>query len=332
VRVVVDGKMIGVVAFAHLVQEIRALSIEIIQRRFVVHSFLGFGVAHIKELHDAMMAQSNVYWLHDYSSICEGYTLMRNDLEFCHAPNAGAMACRVCVYGRERQRHLTRVLSIFTHCRFAVVAPSEFTLKLWLARSHLPYESTWVHPHWTLKAKTNARHRSPGPLRVAFLGLPIPGKGWPMFQTLSEQLQFDDRYLFYHFAARNKKSTMAAIFVCTEVTEKSRNAAVSLLTEHAIDIVVVASPWPETFSYVAHEAIAAGCMIICLHDSGNVAALAASTGRGLSFADPDDVAEFFSSGAAVDWIGGVAQTTYQVVNCGTTATLALSESVSAAAE
>jgi len=39
---------------------------------------------------------------------------------------------------------------------------------------------------------------------------------------------------------------------------------VAALAEHAIDLVVLLSPWPETFSYVMHEALAAGADVVAL--------------------------------------------------------------------
>ena len=64
------------------------------------------------------------------------------------------------------------------------------------------------------------------------------------------------------------------------MTSSDRRATIALLRENATDIVLVLSTWPETFSFVAHEALVAGAAIICLTDSGNVAALVNRTGRG----------------------------------------------------
>jgi hypothetical protein len=74
--------------------------------------------------------------------------------------------------------------------------------------------------------------------------------------------------------------------VVTEVTPEDRTRAIANLLEHKIDVVCMLSPWPETFSFVSHEAIMAGIRVACLAHSGNVAALATNGYRVSVFADP----------------------------------------------
>ncbi len=57
--------------------------------------------------------------------------------------------------------------------------------------------------------------------------------------------------------------------------------------------------WPlcrETFSFVAYEAVAAGCAVITGPDSGNVAAFVAETGHGQVLPDEAALAAAFESG------------------------------------
>ena len=67
------------------------------------------------------------------------------------------------------------------------------------------------------------------------------------------------------------------------------------LSEAGVDLVLVLSPWPETFCIVASEALAAGADVLTLECSGNVANLVRQTGRGRVFAAADDVAAFLTS-------------------------------------
>lgn len=66
-----------------------------------------------------------------------------------------------------------------------------------------------------------------------------------------------------------------------------------------MDAVLV---WPlcrETFSFVAYEAVAAGCAVVTGPDSGNVAAFVAETGHGRVL-DETALNEAFESGAILE--------------------------------
>jgi hypothetical protein len=324
VRVAAGGGVIGVVEFKDLIRSLQSVVKAVPSRTLVVHSMFGFGDVHVCDLYDALLPTRRVYWLHDYSSLCEGYNLLRNDLQFCHAPDKASMSCRICIYGRERSTYLNRVQRVFAHCGFEVVAPSSHTLEFWLSHGDLQYQRAVVHPHWKLEATADRSflpRSSNEPTRVAFVGFPSSSKGWQIYIALTDLLDGDGRYCFYHFAAAGVATTPLATFVEAEVRPDDRNAMVNLLAKHEIDFVVIASPWPETFSYVAYEALAAGCRILCFEDSGNVAALAKSSGRGLVFANTEELFLFFQSGSAVEQASSGRKTTYRIVNCGTTATL-----------
>lgn len=199
-------------------------------------------------------------------------------------------------------------------------------MDFWKAHSELPYKNISVHPHSHLREDEvgGRRQRVPNqPVRVAFVGFPTASKGWPIFSTLADQLEHDQRYLIYHFAAPQSPSTSSAKFVDAAVTTRSRHAMVELLMEHQIDFVLVGSVWPETFSYVTHEAIAAGCAVLCFEDSGNVRSLVESKRRGQVFANAEALISFFKTGAAINYLGIFSPTTYRIINDGTTATLAV---------
>ncbi len=327
VRIAVAGQIVGVVRLLDFLIILRFLSERVSGREFMVHHIFGFGAGDICRLYDAFAPCRSVYWLHDYSSICEGYNLLRNDISLCGAPPENSMSCRVCVYGHSRPAHLQWVQELFRHCNFEIASPSTFTMEFWTAHSDLPYSNISVHPHSDLQedAVGGQRQRVMNqPVRVAFVGFPTASKGWPIFSTLADQLEHDPRYLAYHFAARQSPTTSSAKFVCAEVTNKHRHAMVELLMEHQIDFVLVGSVWPETFSYVTHEAIAAGCAVLCFEDSGNVRSIIELKGRGQVFASADELLSFFKNGSAINYIGSFPPITYRIVNDGTTATLPVS--------
>lgn len=325
VRVVADGEYIGLVNLKSVAKYLkvprgakrRARSV------FVVHCALGFHADDIVQLWKAFRPDKSIYWLHDYSSLCAGFNLMRNDAEFCGAPPKESLACRVCVYGQERQSHLSQMAALFEACKFDVLSPSQYTLSLWLRSTDLPRRSAAVHPHWQLQPvkgkKARVRHGD-GPLPIAFLGYPSANKGWQIFEEIVRRLGDNDGVRFFHFAARNVATLPKVEFVETEVTPDNREAAQAALADRGIKILLLLSPWPETFSFVLHEAIAAGAYVFCLADSGNVADVVAREKVGKAFSDVDEIVDFIGSKAAA-FVRKADSTrpVYKIKNSGTSA-------------
>jgi hypothetical protein len=302
VRIVLDGTVLGIAPLRSLRETLKkSVAASSAQRFLVAHCLLGFNPTQVCDLWSALKPTRSFYWLHDFSSVCEGFNLLRNDVTFCSAPKSITMSCRVCVYGARRAEHLAGMRKVFEHCGFDVIAPSRVTLELWQRVSDLPHRTARAHPHWALKAtKSDRRRKRNGAhgVAVAFVGFPSSTKGWQIFCELAAALEDDPRYELYHFVAPGAASLPGVRVVPTEVLPSDRDATIRLLKEHRIDIVTMLSPWPETFSFVAHEAVVAGAYVVCMGASGNVAAMVSATGRGIVLPSPEAVIEFFTSGAA----------------------------------
>jgi glycosyltransferase involved in cell wall biosynthesis len=236
------------------------------------------------------------FWLHDFASLCAGFHLLRNDVEDCAAPPADSAACSVCAYGAFRARHLEAHRRLFERLVLTVVAPSQTTLDFWRSRTDLPARGTQVLPHAHLVARepaiTAARRR---PFRVAFLGMPVPLKGWPVFRDLAQRLADDPRYEFLHLGGRPDPAAPAA-FHPVVVTAERPDAMTDAVEALQVDAALI---WPlcrETFSFTAYEAAAGGAVVITGPDSGNVAAFAADPQRGRVLADEAALFEAFASG------------------------------------
>jgi hypothetical protein len=80
------------------------------------------------------------------------------------------------------------------------------------------------------------------------------------------------------------------------VTPDNPSAMIDALTDHDIDLVVVASPWPETFSFVTYEAMAAGADVIALADGGNVPVAVIKHRRGMVLRDEAALIAAFVNG------------------------------------
>lgn len=382
-RLTLDGTEVGHLDAAALADALRTLAPELPQQRLLVlHCLLGHATADILALHEALRPAQAVLWLHDYSTLCEGFNLLRNDTTFCGAPPPDSQACRVCIHGPARVRHLAQMHALFVAISPDIVAPSRAALRVWLdsqaslprvvsaakADGHavpscgqgaarpadaapmlpghmppahlptLPVRSTRVHPHARIEFAATRRSLVPPsrrgtpahPVRVAFVGHPGAHKGWPAFLALVRECGGDGAYRFFHFADAPAPLPSPGVrppeirHVAVQVAPDRRDATREALEAHAIDLVLMPAPWPETFSYVAHEAIASGADIVTLADSGNVAAAVLRSGRGVVLDDPSACIDFLVSGRAVEYVRLCYAQGNQVgrlVHCGTTATL-----------
>lgn len=334
VEVVVDGVHVGTSNHADLTWTLtECFDHRTLDRLFTVHCVLGHCVDGLIALQRAVKPSRNWFWVHDFSSLCANHTLLRNDVSFCGAPPPDSAACAICFHGEERGRHLRGMERLFAAIRFHVVAPSRNALDLWRQGTRLPALSTQVVEH--CRVIENALRTSPGdgaalglpgqPVRVAFIGSPSFHKGWGLFEDLVDALRDSFSYRFHHFAASGLHRRLPGVTeVAVTVTAADRHGMVESLAAHDIDLVLVLSVWPETFSFVTHEALAAGADVVALDTSGNVAATVSRLGRGRVFGSEGDLLEFFTSFAAVEYVRDRLREAIPagtLDHCGTTAAL-----------
>jgi glycosyltransferase involved in cell wall biosynthesis len=203
------------------------------------------------------------------------------------------------VFGEERIDHEKRIRALFTRIPFEVVAPSRFAADFWQSKTKLPRRSLHVQDHCVLKESDVAQTPRAGPVRVAFLGHPSPHKGWEAFLNLIRALKDDERYEFHHLGAgqrRDKRTT----FTYASVVEGGPDAMAKALTAQHIEVAFLWSIWPETFSFVAHEAVSAGASIITCEESGNIARIVRERDCGAVMRSENELLEAFRGGAVYD--------------------------------
>ena len=337
--VTLDGAYIGTTGYADLAAALAGLRPRLPEfRRMVLHCLLGHQTGRIPALHAALAPGASVFWANDYEAVCPGYNLLRNGVEFCGAPPPDSMACRVCVHGPARAGHLLQMEALFAAVPMHVVAPSEAALHIWQAGARLPYASAQVHEYAALVPPACPARDLPGqggshaadlrvPLRVAFAGMPLVQKGWQGFSALAARLHGMPGCHLFHFTAELPDQVPLGVEVVpVRVSAGQRGAMTEALRAHGINLVLVLSPWPETFCLVAYEALAAGADLVALKDGGNVPDLVLKTGRGVVAADIEAVTDFFLSGDAARYAALAAagpRPGGRLVSRGMTATLRL---------
>lgn len=294
--VLLNGRRTGTFTAAAVREVLQGAAAAGAQRSFAIHSLLGHCPEETADMLVGGGFSEGFFWLHDFASICAGFHLLRNDVEDCAAPPPDSAACSVCAYGPERARHVEGHRRLFERLSMTVVAPAQTTLDFWRSHSDLPARATRVLPHARLQPRGAAAPVAPErPFRVAFLGMPAPLKGWPVFRDLAERFAGDPRYEFLHLGGRSDPAA-PAVFHPVIVTAERPLAMQQAIEALEVDAALI---WPlcrETFSFTAYEAAAAGAAVVTGPDSGNVAAFAAEPRIGRVLPDETALVAAFASG------------------------------------
>ena len=225
--------------------------------------------------------------------------MMGNAVEACDAPTTKSPACRLCVHGQARARHLAAHARLFERLSLTVAAPAQATLDFWRAHTGLAAAGAVVAPHARLMDRGPAPAAPEDrPFRLAFLGMPVALKGWPVFRDLAQRFADDPRYEFHHLGGRSDPAA-PALFQAVSAGEEAPDAMQAAMEALQADAALI---WPlcrETFSFTAYEAAAAGAAIVTGPDSGNVAAFAAE-GHGQVLRDEAALHAAFETGEILE--------------------------------
>ena len=273
---------------------------------FAIHSLIRHNSEVLVRLLKAAGCNSGWYWVHDYSSICTGYTLLRNDVEFCGAPEPTSTACSLCVYGSQRVKQMQAHELLFNELDLTVLAPSESALDVWKAGVSVSAPAR-VHEHlsFRLEKKVSAVKKaklSSGPLRIAYVGQSVSHKGWLAFKDLALKFGKDPRYEFHH-VGKDPTPGVPVKFTEVAVRPDDLDKMVRTLRDLEIDVAFLWSLWPETFCIAAAEALQAGAAVFTFKDSGNVAAIVRKTGFGEVFGSEAELERLFETGDVIQLAG-----------------------------
>jgi hypothetical protein len=299
--VLLNRRRVGFFRASDIERELGKVAPRLRSRPFVLHSLIRHNADALLSILKAAGCRSGWYWVHDYSSICTGYTLLRNDVEFCGAPSPTSSACSICVYGGLRVKQVKAHERLFNELDLTVLAPSDAALDVWKAGTSITAPA-YVHQHLRIavskKSRSKKAQSSDRPLRIAYIGQAVSHKGWLAFRDLALKFGKDPRYEFYHIG-KEPSPGVPVIFREVAVGADDLDKMVRTLGELKIDVALLWSLWPETFCIAAVEALRAGSAVITFKDSGNVAAMVKETGFGAVLESEDELERLFETGEVI---------------------------------
>jgi len=261
-----NGKYVATAEVNTILEVLRDINAEIVD--VVIHHTMGLNLSVISLILN-LNNKKGKFWVHDYFSLCPSFNLMRNDVEYCGAPEMTSNACTICRYCNLRMKQQAEFMRFFEEHDLRVTAPSEFALNFWLGKSPYKVSSSESHPiarlNWLEPLQIRLREDR---IRVGYLGYPFKTKGWDVWLRLVNVVD-DAAIEFFHFSSIEGTAGNYAC-VHTAVTKDSPPAMTETLRDKEIDAVLLWPLWPETFSITLHEALAAGCFIVTNPLSGNI--------------------------------------------------------------
>ncbi|BCS87982.1 hypothetical protein PSDVSF_12240 [Pseudodesulfovibrio sediminis] len=256
-------------------------------RGVIIQHLLGWDLDAVEVL-STMLKTTVIFWLHDFFTVCPQYTLLRNERVYCDIPHPDSNSCLICLFGELRRRELPRFRTFFQHLSPVFLTPSEASKELWCSEYPEYREQVTITPHVVLHdipdTESNRHTVAKSRFRpnIAYVGYPMPKKGWLAWRNfIDRHADISSRYNCFHLG--NGKSDGRERFAEVNVTHADPEAMVRALREHDIDMVILWSTWPETFSYVMYEAVSAGCFILTHKQSGNIARAVERWGWGKVF-------------------------------------------------
>lgn len=302
VSLLLAGEMIGTAPMSAVTEAVAKMAGDFDTIDVVVHHLLGHSPEQVAALVHAAGKKHCFLWLHDFLTLCPSFALQRNNVSFCGAPPLGSNACALCLYGQERAQHQARIKAFFDGLDVHVIAPAEFTARYWRQRTDLRTASLTAVDHmaldWTPRQVLSEGANSDGgdPITIAFIGYPVPYKGWPVFLRLvREHRGAESKFRFIYFGTNEIETDQVERFPVS-VSTADPDAMIRAIAEQKVDFVLHWATWAETFSFSTYEALAGGAYVLTNSISGNVAATVGRLGRGAVLNDEADLDAFFRDG------------------------------------
>lgn len=272
--VVADGSFVGIfserdirVEFGNLV--CNGFSFEALH----IHHLIRNDLRRTSRLLSVFDVRRVVVYLHDYYLVCsKGLNLINENASPC--PLVVSDDCASCPKSAERLGRLEEITAFFVNlgARVVALAPSVVAARIWEKYGPFPVDEVVVLPHQRLSGEYKGNREKVDPtkfLSVGFVGAQRSAKGWELWKRLLEETPRG----FYEFIQFGSGPESSELFTQVPVFthKQGKDAMVLALRRANLNVALLLSNWPETYSYTAFECLASGAFIVTLEGSGNIA-------------------------------------------------------------
>jgi len=235
-----------------------------------------------------------LYYIHDFSCICSNIKLMYNNKAFCRGYEDGWCKCATCEYGEEKREIFEFHGKLFQRKNIKIIVPSNNTKGIIQRSFDLDSKKIQVIPHQKYRVVNKGNIEINQVLKVAYVGYKHIHKGWEVFKRLVGD--FRDKYKFYCFGTSDE-IIEGVEYVDVSFIADGELAMTNKLVEYGIDVSLLLSLWPETYSYTYYESFAAGTFIVTTTLSGNIYAQVQKNKNGIAVTNYQELKDLFSDEA-----------------------------------
>ena len=294
----VDSVPIGQYALNDIVMLLKRLLDENhICRSLNLHHFKGWNLQALNSVLSAIQPAHTFFTIQDYFFACPQPNLLRNQREFCNAPHVESNSCTICESGGIRKEHLHLVTQLFSAYPFSVIAPTRSAEDIWKKVFPDHTGEIRVVPPVKLKRTPVRLPIYPNdPIRIAYAGQDVRIMGWEAWRLLVDKSAVDDLEFFHLGSCAGKHRET---FEQVSTSRQNRTAMIDALLRNRIDVLFFWPIYPEPFSFVFYEAMAAGCFVITSNQTGDVAKHVKEQGNGMVFERSEAMLAYLSDPATL---------------------------------
>ncbi|WP_026526385.1 glycosyltransferase family 1 protein [Butyrivibrio sp. VCD2006] len=270
-----NAKLVSVTTVRGVIRYLNNINDGNICDGLIIHNFHGINLEDLEMILNGF--SRIIIFVNDFSSCCTQFNLCFNDDYYCGNAAIYQEKCNECVYydsGKQLQKKVKKMLS--NNKQFMVVAPSESAANIW----HTAYTSFDIRSIKVVPLqKVNEKKRLVAgdgayldTIRVAYVGNPQKIKGWNEWIKLVDSLHDmgkDSNYEFYHLGNCNVERKYIK-HIPVSIKRDGNEAMIKALKENKINVALLFSGWPETYSYVYYECLAADVFVVTSSISGNI--------------------------------------------------------------
>ncbi|MCY9592022.1 methyltransferase domain-containing protein [Paenibacillus chitinolyticus] len=247
-------------------------------KKTYIHHLLFWIYSDFKNIFEAVnyLGISSVFVAHDFFACCSSYHMMYSDSNGKKGCIPDLMThgtenvCIKCDHYADLEKRKEIFNDIFNVCE-KIVLPSQYVLEVFKLIYPKWEDKFLVHGHLRLvKDGTSEKEKVNEKIKIAYLGYKMENKGWSTWLKMINNEQFSDLYEFHHIGSSEHYSTNVRSHEYSFIND-GRMAATNLLKKENIDIVLLWSIVPESYSYTLYESIAAGVPVVTNKHSGNIA-------------------------------------------------------------
>lgn len=217
-----------------------------------------------------------VMYLHDYSTCCSQYTLMKNDLFFCGNALLFDAKCNDCVFygsGKILKQKMGKFLNQFENLH--IISPSRNIADNWMKAYPEYADKVQIIGHKKCLGKY-AQNRDilneNEKIRIGFVGKTVKEKGFDLWIKAVDIIsKKTDKYEFVYFGSRPVDNPNVRS-VSVSIVSDGLDAMTKALRRERVHIAFLFSIIPETYSLTYFECFSSNCFIITSSHSGNIAA------------------------------------------------------------